>query len=377
MRTLAGKYEISDRRLAKACAAGNVPVPERGYWNKLQAGHKVSKTLLPPRGLGQSDEITIGRSAYGYYHDSESDVLNKAIPPPVFEEEIDTIRVRVTRMVYKAPLPKRCSRTHHLIAKLIEVDKARSQEKQSTWFSSSWTTPVFSTRFEMRRLNIINGLFVCLGFCGMHPSISGKEGRDIAVVIGDTHVSFCLDAAGAEKQIERERQGYGFQARDPKAKMRLSIASGRSHEASRTWQDSEDGLLEKHLREIAIELIIAGEQQYRDAVIRHREWQIQYKKDLDERERQRKIEEERKRREREARLEKQRVDYLLGQADAMHKAARIREFVARIQEANKIAPDPFSAEELTSWSQWARLQADRIDPAVNGSCKTRPTEEPE
>lgn len=62
MRILAGKFTISDRGLAKACAAANVPVPERGYWSKLQAGHKVSKTPLPARGLGQPDEITIGRT---------------------------------------------------------------------------------------------------------------------------------------------------------------------------------------------------------------------------------------------------------------------------------------------------------------------------
>jgi hypothetical protein len=45
--------------------------------------------------------------------------------------------------------------------------------------------------------------------------------------------------------------------------------------------------------------------------------------------------------------------------------------------ADAVISSTLSAEELTSWSQWARLQADRIDPAVNGSCKTRPTEEPE
>jgi hypothetical protein len=31
-------------------------------------------------------------------------------------------------------------------------------------------------------------------------------------------------------------------------------------------------------------------------------------------------------------------------------------------------------EELMSWAQWALTQADRIDPVVNGSYKTRPSE---
>ncbi len=37
MRDLATKYSISDRGLAKACAAADIPVPERGYWNKQES----------------------------------------------------------------------------------------------------------------------------------------------------------------------------------------------------------------------------------------------------------------------------------------------------------------------------------------------------
>jgi len=48
--------------------------------------------------------------------------------------------------------------------------------------------------------------------------------------------------------------------------------------------------------------------------------------------------------------------------------------VAAIWEANKTAPEPMSADEINSWAQWALSQAARIDPIVNGSYKTRPTE---
>src|SRR6266516_631436 len=78
--------------------------------------------------------------------------------------------------------------------------------------------------------------------------------------------------------------------------MRLAIGNGRSRETNgRSWQDSEGDRVEKHMREIVIELIVAGEQQYRDGLIRHREWLIRYKAELEETERQRKLEEERKR----------------------------------------------------------------------------------
>jgi hypothetical protein len=371
MKTLAAKYDLSDRGLAKACAAKKIPVPQRGYWAKLQAGHKVSRPVLPARGLGQSNEIIIGGSANWRYSYGESDaeLLSTPLPaPPVFDDDMETIRTRVAAIVKKAPLPKKWgSRTHHAIERLLETDRVRAEKAAATWGSSSaGATPIFNTSFELRRLNILNGLFLCLGFCGMYPSVAGREGRHVTVVVGDTQVAFHLDAVGNEKQTEREQLGYGFQVRDPNARMRLSISGW---EAGRSWEDQKGDRIEKHLREIAGELIVAGEDQYRKGVIRHREWLIERKRKLEEQERQRRIEEERQRRERAAQLQKQRVDHLLAQVDALHKATLIRAFVNNVQEANKNVPNPMPDKELSSWSDWALLQANQIDPVLNGSYK--------
>lgn len=48
MRTLAQQYGLSDNGLRKVCAALAVPLPQQGHWAKVAAGHKVSKTPLPP-----------------------------------------------------------------------------------------------------------------------------------------------------------------------------------------------------------------------------------------------------------------------------------------------------------------------------------------
>jgi hypothetical protein len=47
MMQLASQYGISGTGLAKVCRKFDIPVPERGYWNKLHAGLKVLKTPLP------------------------------------------------------------------------------------------------------------------------------------------------------------------------------------------------------------------------------------------------------------------------------------------------------------------------------------------
>ncbi len=42
MTKLATEYGVSDVALAKICRRLDIPLPMRGYWNKLQLGKKVA-----------------------------------------------------------------------------------------------------------------------------------------------------------------------------------------------------------------------------------------------------------------------------------------------------------------------------------------------
>lgn len=46
--TVAKRYGVSDVALRKACKKMDVPLPGRGYWAKIQAGHKPRRAKLPP-----------------------------------------------------------------------------------------------------------------------------------------------------------------------------------------------------------------------------------------------------------------------------------------------------------------------------------------
>ena len=63
MTKLAKEYGVSDVALAKVCRKLNIPLPVRGYWNKLQHGKKVPSRppLLPLQG-DQSRPVRITRS---------------------------------------------------------------------------------------------------------------------------------------------------------------------------------------------------------------------------------------------------------------------------------------------------------------------------
>jgi hypothetical protein len=59
MRDAAATIPISDVGLRKVCLRCGVPVPVKGYWSKLRAGHRVRKISLPPTVEGQSEEVVI------------------------------------------------------------------------------------------------------------------------------------------------------------------------------------------------------------------------------------------------------------------------------------------------------------------------------
>jgi hypothetical protein len=117
----------------------------------------------------------------------------------------------------------------------------REQKQRASAYPSSWDAPIFRSVFEERRLRILKALFTCLTRCGMTPRVSGKEGRELAVIVGDTPVPLVLDSIGSAKHIERERQGYGFTARGDKDRMRLSISNWWLREKpGPSWEDEPD-----------------------------------------------------------------------------------------------------------------------------------------
>jgi len=56
---LAHEWGLSGRGLAKICQRLKIPVPPRGYWAKLQNGHRVRRSRLPPLEPGEAEEIVI------------------------------------------------------------------------------------------------------------------------------------------------------------------------------------------------------------------------------------------------------------------------------------------------------------------------------
>jgi hypothetical protein len=362
---LAKKLGLSDVGLSKACRRIAVPVPERGYWARRQAGKQTHQRPLPPRGPGMSDSAEIGANTSSVYRSPIDPFVHEAtLSPPTFSEAISDLTVRVRQMVGKVAIPKTLAQPHRLIARLLEEDERRREKQQSTPYPVSWEIPIFNSSFERRRLRILNALFHALERCGMRPSVLGREAREFSVRVGEQHVSFSLDGPVKRSQDSRSRSSQGKSSSE---RQRLQIPAWcDGTEARKSWEDSDGVKIESQLAEIVVELIVTGERQYREWLQRQYQWHLEEKARLEEAERRRKEEEERRERELQIQVQKERVERLLNEASALRQADEIRAYVEAVRSANAAASDPLPPEKIEAWATWALAEADRIDPIRSG-----------
>ncbi|MFC5353777.1 hypothetical protein [Azospirillum himalayense] len=360
MRALAAEVGVSDVALAKACRKADIPVPERGYWARKQAGKPTSKRPLPPRFPGASDTIEIGGGSYRGYYRSEIGLDTPLPPPPTFEEDMAALTERVRRMVGKVTCPKLTTSPHRLIATLLEKDEVRRQEYARTRFSMY--APRYDTPNAKRRLRILNGIFLAAARAGCNASIDTtkwpRNPNDAGIHVGDQHITFTLEPVPTKgKPASAVRQ---------QEHLRLSIHS-RSHNgtAHKSWQDSDEASLEDLVCTIVVEIIVAAETFHRQNAVCHHEWLVKRKAELVEAEHQRKIEQIRKEREQQEKEERERIERLVGQAMSLHQAETIRTYVQAV--LTRAAEMPVTPENLDRWATWAMMEADRIDPVKNGS----------
>jgi hypothetical protein len=362
---LAKKFGLSDVGLSKACRRLAIPVPERGYWAKHQAGKPTSRQPLPPRGPGMHDEVEIGgENSWSYATAAEELVGQEIPPPPSFAEDITEVSGRVRKMVGNVAVPKTLTKPHPAIGRLLEEDERRREKRANSEVAWSWDRPLFDSALERHRLRILNAIFLAFARCGMNPSVRGREARDLGVQVGHTHVSFAIEPVTKPARSGRTNSTKG---KTPRERLRFQIKTWPWAEDTRTsWEDNEEKTIEQHIDEIVVELIVAGEVQYRESVQRRYQYLVERKTELEEKERRRKEEEEVRERERQIKAQKERVERLLNEALALRQAADIRAYVEAVRATNALANDPLPQASIDEWTAWALTEADRIDPVHSG-----------
>jgi hypothetical protein len=361
---LSAQWSVSYPTLKKTCEKFDIPIPPRGHWAKVEAGKPVTKVALPARSPGMSDEIYIGARYYWQRTLSDEELLGPLPEPPSFPDDIAEIRDQIRNKIGKVNVGRVMTIKHAIVSRLLGQDDARREKQKRSHYTFSWEKPIFETPFELRRLRVLNALFLALARCGGKAEVRGHEARDITVTIHQTAMSLALDRPKQARRVSgQEDSGTGSRS-EP---LRLAIVEGYERVEEKTaWQDGEEGLLEHRLAEIATEIVVAAELRYREACHQAFEWRAKRKAGLEEELRCQELERQRKERERQEKLAQARIDRLLDEAASLRRAADIRAYVDAVEHAVQREGIVASHEEIAHWAAWARTQADTIDPVKNG-----------
>lgn len=362
-RTVAATFGVSDVWLKKVCARAQIPTPERGYWARRKAGKPVIKVKLPPRDPGMSQFVQVAKEPYtGWRYDPEGELAEPVPEPPIFPEAMEAVAERVAKRVGKVVRCKDLASPTLMVRKLLENDdRLREKQRQSSWHSS-WDDPLFASPFETRRLRILNAIGLALPRIGGKLDYSGKQARKLTLRVGDEAMELALDHPSAKPNQWGEWSTRPGPVDTLKLELKPRFPDGIPKLA---WQDGPDGKLEDQLTEIVVALGVAGEAHYRAGCLSHHAYLLKRRKDNDAEVIKRRAEAERLAKERQLKAQKERRDRLFGQAQDWRAARDIRGFVEDV-----LASERGGGDGLSDWANWARSEADALDPVLNGSLTT-------
>lgn len=350
LQRLSQQIGISDVGIAKHCRNIGVPIPERGYWNKVHAGKKVTKAELSPRDLGTINRIEMKGTL-------EPGLLTRIKGEPGVDsapESIEVLTERFRKRLGTVTAPRNLTRTHPVIEKLLKRDELIRQKRATERYY--WRDPQFESAFERRRLRILNGLFLGFEKVGGGGWIRDAEARELHSHVGHAGVSFELDHTGRKVNGRRPAPAEG------NTKLVLSVSiNGTPLPVTTQWEDKEGNPLENQMTEIVVGMAVAGEHLHRRWIEQVEAWERERREREERDAREKREAAERRERERLAAIRQARIDGLVGDATGWKNARLIREYVAAVRNM-----DVENREELEAWAQWALAEADRQDPIVSG-----------
>jgi hypothetical protein len=179
------------------------------------------------------------------------------------------------------------------------------------------------------------------------------EDRQISVHVGGQYVRFKLEPIS--RKANQKQSGRHSE--------RLSLTF--TSDPSKSWQDTEERRLEKHLSEVIAEMLTSAEVSYRHGAISAREWLIEQKAEVQREMSRRQLEAEESARKQREEEEQERISRLMEQASDLHRSQTIRSYVENARaRAGELG---ISHAHFDTWAVWALKEADRVDPIKNGT----------
>lgn len=350
--TLAKRFSLSDVAITKLCEKHRIPVPSRGHWARLEAGHKIDRPTLPLRLPGHSQHLEIGRESTQWRPPRSTDPVPDS---PHFLEDIDAQVEQALKSLPKSAEQVLLANPHPGLRRILASEqRLKEKHKEHQW---SFYEPRFNDPRSQKKLKLLNRLCHSLAAVGSicqgqitnnwTQGVGTRYELELRIVVGRVGGIFRFDDEGAPSSARRKRKIAG--ASEP---LRLALQIGR--EPARTvWEETDASALDAPIRAIVKQVLRCSEVLLRkDASERYAEVVEAIAKA--------KVEEEaaaarrqREELERLAAIEKKKRGDLIDEAADWETAVRIRAYVSHI--------DAQGGNDLT-WRQWALGVADEKDP---------------
>lgn len=371
---LAKEYGISDVGLAKICKRYSIPRPNLGYWQKLRAGQKVNKPVLPKAIAGKSVTIV------GHIKERGDEKFDAQ----AFYSEAKPIIDAEFQRNNKIVVPKQVKSSDAIIRNTL--NKLRQGHRDKYHRIQAAGPGLLDVRVSKENIERAMRIIAALADALMNRkfNMSASSQRFFPWItrihVLDEIVSFRLVEKISRRlyNASKDQERYALHIRisggppkyvfEPNGKLALQITNAPlGYAIGVEFVDSERNPLENQLNAFIANVIKTA------VALKHIERE-------QEKDRQNKIEQEQQRQERlhqeqiareriakEERREKEKVDRLVHQAENRRKSKEIIELIHEVRAkwlelTGSINP----GSEIEIWMEWAMHQAKALDPLSGG-----------
>lgn len=357
MRTLAGRFHLSDVGLKKICTRHRIPVPPRGYWRRLETGQSPRRIALPNLANAAQIQIRVkSKEAKVDLDDALGDSwkLAEETADPIIVSDVLERPHRATRAMKSAlggQKPDKYGAIHSTVTDAFLARMHPASKDRVLRIADAFAKACESRGFELRPgkpgSRLAGQLCVVI------------EGEDFEVSI-DERMRQEPYRMTDEEIARRKRGGYVYTPAYqyvPTGELTIKIGPAFGSGLQHSWADSRSRKVEERLGDV-----ILGMRKL--AVWRAAERERRRRKE------ERLAREKQRRAELRAQIEAERqaIDRLEKDAHSWRRAEEIRAFVAARSKVTQ-------SDE--SWVTWALEQADRIDPLRQSPPSILDTPDPE
>jgi hypothetical protein len=319
------KYGVSNVAIGKACRKLRVPLPGRGYWAKLAAGHKVKPAPLPVF----KDAPVVMR------------LKTEATPKPTTDSS-DPELAKIAE-VRSHPLAPRAEQ-HKLVQSAASLlRRARTDDYGRT--EPHTERPCLDIRVSKelldRALPLMSTIIFALEENGLPVKV--EQGSTSAHIFGQD-IKFAIRE---DLRVKETRQAQGLPHIYERSGNLAFEVSAYAEGCRKRWADGKTQRVETMLSHCVAGLMLVARtvRIWSEGIKRrHEEWERQERERVEYR-----------------RLSEELDTWITG----WQKAKQIREFVAAVEKVCKANREPTSADSPRGkWIAWALRHADAFDPLV-------------